>query len=283
MATLKFLSEGRWVDVPALVGPRGPQGERGPQGDQGPRGDQGFQGEVGPQGPQGPEGPTGPEGPEGPAGPEGPTGPRGFTGEKGDKGDQGIQGETGPRGATGPQGPQGPAGNITGVNFNGSVESLPPGTKPTLSITNQKTVGGSTYSADAKFGVPSGNPLEVKEVSSSGTDSDNSCPKYALFNNASNVITVTASTPKMSFTLPGLVTGIGREFTVCVKYTGLTGAQTLQVVVPGVTVYSLSAFDNALDSVSVDATSRVFFTFHEMSANEFLVTRNTLRVVGSPS
>lgn len=48
-----------WVDIPAIVGPQGPQGiqgEKGEQGIQGPKGDtgaQGPQGEVGPEGPKG--------------------------------------------------------------------------------------------------------------------------------------------------------------------------------------------------------------------------------------
>ena len=53
---------GEWQDIPALVGPPGPQG---PKGDTGP---QGIQGPAGPQGPQGPIGPQGDTGPQGPAG-----------------------------------------------------------------------------------------------------------------------------------------------------------------------------------------------------------------------
>lgn len=60
MAIVRVRDEnGNVVDIPAIVGPKGPMGERGPQG---------------PQGIQGPAGATGPQGPQGPVGPQGPSG-----------------------------------------------------------------------------------------------------------------------------------------------------------------------------------------------------------------
>ena len=95
---------GTWVEIPAIVGPQGKQGEpfkyedftaaqlealRGPKGDTGPKGDKGEQGIQGIQGEQGPVGPTGP------------AGSQGETGPKGDKGDTGAQGPKGDTGASG--------------------------------------------------------------------------------------------------------------------------------------------------------------------------------------
>jgi hypothetical protein len=78
--------DGKWVEVPALVGPQGiqgPQGERGLQGEQGPKGDKGDKGdtgEIGPTGLQGEQGPQGAIGPTGPTGATGPQGPQGVSG-----------------------------------------------------------------------------------------------------------------------------------------------------------------------------------------------------------
>ena len=83
---IKNKETGEWQDIPALVGPPGPQG---PKGDTGP---QGIQGEAGSQGPIGPQGPAGPIGP------------------------QGIQGEAGPQGIQGPAGPAGQA-PVRGVDY----------------------------------------------------------------------------------------------------------------------------------------------------------------------
>ena len=120
-----------WQDIPAIVGPRGPEGPQGPpgaegatgaegpQGIPGPQGKPGTQGNPGDTGPQGPEGPTGPRGPEGPQGPPGPQGKPGDHGLEGPRGPQGLPGEPGRPGKdgakgdpgdTGPQGPEGPQG-----------------------------------------------------------------------------------------------------------------------------------------------------------------------------
>lgn len=69
MAVIKVRNEqGEFVDIDAIQGPPGPQGEQGiqgPIGPQGPKGDTGPQGQKGATGPQGPEGATGPQGPAG--------------------------------------------------------------------------------------------------------------------------------------------------------------------------------------------------------------------------
>ena len=70
-----------WVDIGAIQGPQGPQGEQGPQGPQGIQGVQGLQGETGPQGSQGLTGPQGPQGEMGPVGPQGEIGPVGPQGK----------------------------------------------------------------------------------------------------------------------------------------------------------------------------------------------------------
>lgn len=57
-------TEGDWIDVGEIRGPKGEPGEEGPTGPAGPKGDQGVPGI------QGEEGPTGPAGPIGPAGPQ---------------------------------------------------------------------------------------------------------------------------------------------------------------------------------------------------------------------
>lgn len=59
-----------WVEIPAIVGPTGPDGDRGPTGPTGPRG---ARGPTGPQGAVGPQGPTGMQGFAGATGPTGPT------------------------------------------------------------------------------------------------------------------------------------------------------------------------------------------------------------------
>lgn len=61
-------SQGNWVEIPAIIGPKGDTGEQGPQGPQGIKGDTG---DIGPQGPQGEQGLTGEQGPKGDTGPQG--------------------------------------------------------------------------------------------------------------------------------------------------------------------------------------------------------------------
>ena len=61
-------SQGNWVEIPAIIGPKGDTGEQGPQGPQGIKGDTG---DTGPQGPQGEQGLTGEQGPKGDTGPQG--------------------------------------------------------------------------------------------------------------------------------------------------------------------------------------------------------------------
>ena len=61
-------SQGNWVEIPAIIGPKGDTGEQGPQGPQGIKGDTG---DTGPQGPQGEQGLTGEQGPKGDIGPQG--------------------------------------------------------------------------------------------------------------------------------------------------------------------------------------------------------------------
>ena len=90
-----------WIDIGAVEGPPGPQGETGATGPQGPEG---------PTGPQGPTGQTGATGPQGPQGIAGPQGPQGTTGEVGPKGDTGPQGPQGIQGVKGDQGIQGSPG-----------------------------------------------------------------------------------------------------------------------------------------------------------------------------
>lgn len=102
-----------WVDIPTIVGPRGPQGETGPKGEDGTVAFEDLTEEQreslrGPQGLQGPRGEVGLQGIQGPQGNIGPQGPRGEIGP---------QGETGPQGEVGPQGPAGPgfaSGGIPG-------------------------------------------------------------------------------------------------------------------------------------------------------------------------
>lgn len=77
-------SQGNWVEIPAIIGPKGDTGEQGPQGTQGLKGDtgeQGPKGDVGPIGPQGPQGIKGDTGEQGPQGIQGPIGPQGPKGE----------------------------------------------------------------------------------------------------------------------------------------------------------------------------------------------------------
>ena len=52
-------SQGNWIEVPAIIGPKGDTGEQGPKGPQGIKGDTGEQGLQGIQGPIGPQGPKG--------------------------------------------------------------------------------------------------------------------------------------------------------------------------------------------------------------------------------
>lgn len=118
MNILRVKQNGKWIDIPAIVGPQGPKGEpgkrgadgsvefenltaaqreslRGPEGPRGQRGEQGLQGIQGPQGNIGPQGPRGDIGPRGPKGEAfiyddfteeqlaelvGPPGPRGYPG-----------------------------------------------------------------------------------------------------------------------------------------------------------------------------------------------------------
>lgn len=88
-------SQGNWVEIPAIIGPKGDTGEQGPQGPQGIKGDTGEQGPKGDVGPIGPQGPQGIKGDTGDIGPQGPQGEQGLTGEQGPKGDTGPQGEKG--------------------------------------------------------------------------------------------------------------------------------------------------------------------------------------------
>ena len=88
-------SQGNWVEISAIIGPKGDTGEQGPQGPQGIKGDTGEQGPKGEIGPQGPQGPQGIKGEKGDIGPQGPQGIQGLTGEQGPKGDTGPQGEKG--------------------------------------------------------------------------------------------------------------------------------------------------------------------------------------------
>ena len=140
---------GEFVEIPAIQGEQGPQGEKG---DTGPQGPQGIQGEVGPQGPQGEVGPQGKPfiimgsaystleelqetvtnaeigdmynvGVSAPytiyrwTGTEWESqgqleGPRGETGPQGIQGEVGPQGPQGIQGEVGPQGPQGIQGEV---------------------------------------------------------------------------------------------------------------------------------------------------------------------------
>lgn len=71
------------ANIPAIVGPPGPQGEKGEPGDRGPRGPAGADGEPGPIGPEGPpgvDGAVGPIGPPGADGADGAVGPAGAAG-----------------------------------------------------------------------------------------------------------------------------------------------------------------------------------------------------------
>jgi hypothetical protein len=86
------------VDLHAVGGATGPQGERGPAGERGAQGEQGAQGAQGAQGTQGTQGT------------QGPRGEQGARGERGPQGEQGARGERGPQGAPGPQGEPGPQG-----------------------------------------------------------------------------------------------------------------------------------------------------------------------------
>lgn len=52
-------NDGTWAEIPALVGPQGPQGEPGATGPVGPRGESGPRGETGLRGPQGETGAAG--------------------------------------------------------------------------------------------------------------------------------------------------------------------------------------------------------------------------------
>lgn len=74
---------------------------------------------------------------EGEPGPEGPQGP------------QGDPGPQGPQGDPGPQGPQGPAGQTPTITI-GQVETLPPGSPVTASIT------GQTPNLVLNLGIPQG-------------------------------------------------------------------------------------------------------------------------------
>lgn len=63
MAILRVKNEnGEWIDMPAIVGPEGPQGPAGETGPQGPAGKDGNQGPKGDKGDQGPIGPAGADG-----------------------------------------------------------------------------------------------------------------------------------------------------------------------------------------------------------------------------
>ena len=101
---------GGTADIPAIVGPKGSQGDPGPQGTQGEPGPQGTQGEPGPQGPHGVPGPAGAQGRPGPSGPPGAPGRPGPVGPQGEPGLPGPAGSPGPQGDPGEVGPAGANG-----------------------------------------------------------------------------------------------------------------------------------------------------------------------------
>ena len=185
---------GDTIEIPAIAGPQGPQGEPGPQGPQGiqgetgPQGPQGIQGETGPQGIQGETGPAGPAGATGPQGPAGNDGVSptvtvssitgghrveivsasgtdqfdvmdGTDGAQGPAGPQGIQGETGPQGPQGIQGETGPAGATGATGPQG----------PTGATGPQGPAGNDGVSPSITVtSITGGHRVEI--VSASGTD-----------------------------------------------------------------------------------------------------------------
>ena len=50
MSTLKYLVNGKYVEIPLAQGPQGPQGVKGEKGDKGDKGDKGEMGAAGPDG-----------------------------------------------------------------------------------------------------------------------------------------------------------------------------------------------------------------------------------------
>jgi hypothetical protein len=106
------------VELPAAVGPGGPEGPAGPPGDDGPPGATGPAGSPG-------DASTVP-GPIGPSGSPGATGPAGEKGETGDTGPQGPQGIQGVKGDTGDTGPAGSDAAGDWASITGKPATYPP-------------------------------------------------------------------------------------------------------------------------------------------------------------
>ena len=123
--------DGNWVEIPAIVGPRGERGAAFTYADftaeqlealRGPQGIQGIQGERGLQGVQGERGLQGEPGVQGERGLQGMQGPQGVPGEQGIQGVPGIQGPQGERGEQGPPGESGITAPVNGF-FTLSVDA----------------------------------------------------------------------------------------------------------------------------------------------------------------
>lgn len=221
-------------------GPKGDTGEQGPIGETGPIGPQGPIGEQGPQGVPGPQGETGPMGPEGPRGPQGPAtisigsiealpvgsepyvvntgtdedvvlefgipggvqGPKGDKGETGEQGPQGIQGPEGPQGIQGIQGVPGEQGipGVTPYLSVGSVESLPAGINPYVSMT------GPTEAPVLNFGLTKGDPGETGPQGPAGETGPQGEPGQKGADGTQVAITplITEGTPIATVSLDGV-------------------------------------------------------------------------------
>ncbi len=136
------LTDGSVMDLGAVVGPQGPQGETGARGEKGDTGAQGPKGETGAQGPKGETGARGETGATGPQGPKGETGAQGPQGETGERGPKGDPGERGPKGETGAQGPQGETG--AGFLVRGYYETV-----SALEASVQTPAAGDAYGVGA--------------------------------------------------------------------------------------------------------------------------------------
>jgi hypothetical protein len=105
------ITDGKWDDIGAIVGPQGDQGPQGQTGSTGPQGQQGIPGNDGATGPSGNDGADGQDGAPGPKGDQGPQGQTGSTGPQGQQGIPGNDGATGPSGNDGAPGPKGDDGD----------------------------------------------------------------------------------------------------------------------------------------------------------------------------
>lgn len=180
----------------------------GPTGATGPTGETGVTGEAGSTGPTGEPGATGATGATGVAGPTGESGPTGGIGPTG------AAGAAGPTGPTGVAGPTGPSGGVQAVYQEGELQASVTidGTPITIStvygyyvrtgnliqvniLAFAQVKGGATGPVGITFINPpfsSSSPYNKQSYLNvyNYTGFGNTGPKYAVYDNQSNLITL---------------------------------------------------------------------------------------------